>query len=165
MTVEFDVQLQPKDLFRFNMYQSYTGSQGIISLLITILAVVMSVVAFQGGNLSYGVMYLVFGLIFLFYIPGALWSRAKLTLKSNEVLAGKLHYTVSEENITVTLGEDSGVLEWNQIYKMIATKHNVLIYSGRKNAYVVPKSQLADQYARLAEIANKKLEKHRVNMK
>ena len=50
MTVEFDVKLEPKDLYRFNLYQTYTGSQGIISILIIILAGIMTSVSYQDGN-------------------------------------------------------------------------------------------------------------------
>ena len=42
MEVSFDVQLQPKDLFRFNMYQTYTGMQGILSIVLGILGFVMA---------------------------------------------------------------------------------------------------------------------------
>ena len=40
MKAEFDVQLQPKDLYRFNMFQTYTGMSGIISIALGILACV-----------------------------------------------------------------------------------------------------------------------------
>ena len=165
MTVEFDVKLEPKDLYRFNLYQTYTGSQGIISILIIILAGIMTAVSYKDGNYSYAVMYGIFFVIFIGYIPVTLWTKAKLTLKSNKVLADTLHYEVSEDGIRVTQGEESGELPWKQIYKMISTRNHVLIYSGRKNAYIIPKSQLGGQYDRLAELANNSLEKFRVKMK
>lgn len=165
MTVEFDVKLEPKDLYRFNLYQTYTGSQGIISILIIILAGIMTTVSYKDGNYSYAVMYGIFFVIFIGYIPVTLWTKAKLTLKSNKVLADTLHYEVSEDGIRVTQGEESGELPWKQIYKMISTRNHVLIYSGRKNAYIIPISQLDGQYDRLAELANDRLEKFRVKMK
>lgn len=164
MTVEFDVKLEPKDLYRFNLYQTYTGSQGIISILIIILAGVMTGVSFADGSYNYAFLYAVFFVIFLGYIPVTLWTRAKLSLKTNAVLAGMLHYEISEEAIRVTQGEESGELPWDQIYKMIATKHNVLIYSGRKNAYIIPRTQLGTKYEALSKIANSRLEKFRVKM-
>lgn len=164
MTVEFDVQLEPKDLYRFNLYQTYTGSQGIISILIAILAGVMTAVSISDGSYNYAFLYGVFFVLFLGYIPVTLWTRAKLSLKTNAVLAGTLHYEVSEEVIRVTQGEESGELPWKQIYKMIATKHNVLIYSGRKNAYIIPRTQLGDKYGELSALAKSQLESFRVKM-
>lgn len=36
---------------------------------------------------------------------------------------------------------------------MVATKHNVLVYSNRTNAYVIPREQLGDAYGALAQLA------------
>ena len=110
-------------------------------------------------------MYVAFSVIILLYIPISLRGRVKLTLKNNEVLAGVLHYHFTEKEIKVTSGEDSGELPWKQIYKMIDTKHNVLIYSGRRNAYVLPKDQIGDNYETLKAIAKKVLEPHRVKLR
>jgi hypothetical protein len=72
---------------------------------------------------------------------------------------------VGDEGIQVTQGEASALLQWEQIYKMVATKSNVLVYSNRTNAYVIPREQLGEKYAALAELAQAKLPKYRVKMK
>lgn len=165
MELQLDIQLKEKDLYRFNLFQTYTSSQGIVSIVLAILGVIMAVTSFEGGNIGYGVMYVAFSVIILLYIPISLRGRVKLTLKNNEVLAGVLHYHFTEKEIKVTSGEDSGELPWKQIYKMIDTKHNVLIYSGRRNAYVLPKDQIGDNYETLKAIAEKVLEPHRVKLR
>ena len=165
MELQLDIQLKEKDLYRFNLFQTYTSSQGIVSIVLAILGVIMAVTSFEGGNIGYGVMSVAFSVIILLYIPISLRGRVKLTLKNNEVLAGVLHYHFTEKEIKVTSGEDSGELPWKQIYKMIDTKHNVLIYSGRRNAYVLPKDQIGDNYETLKAIAKKVLEPHRVKLR
>jgi hypothetical protein len=165
MKVSFDVQLTSKDLFRFNMYQTYTTTQGPVSIILAILVFVMAGVSFRNDSTEYGVLYVVVGIVFLAYIPLTLWLRANQTMKKNEVLAGVLHYTVSEEGIEVSQKDDSGVLAWNEIYKMISTKKQVLIYSNRVNAYIIPRDQLGDQYEDLKAIAKAQLEKYRFRMK
>jgi hypothetical protein len=165
MEVSFDVQLTSQDLFRFNMYQTYTTSQGPVSILISILVFVMGGISLRGGSTGYGVMYLIIGVVFLIYIPVTLWSRAGHTMKTNAVLSGTLHYDISDAGIRVTQNGDSGVLEWNQIYKMVSNKKHILIYSNRVNAYIVPREQIGDGYAALQEIAGKNLEKHRIRLK
>ena len=40
--IAFDVQLQPKDLFRFNIHQTDTTMQGPGSIVLAILVFVMS---------------------------------------------------------------------------------------------------------------------------
>ena len=46
MKVAFNVKLQEKDLYRFNIYQAYTGLQGWVSVILGILAFVMAKVTF-----------------------------------------------------------------------------------------------------------------------
>lgn len=165
MNVSFDVKLQPGDLFRFNLYQTYTTSQGPVSVILAVLVFVMAGVSFQKSSTGYGILYVVVGVLFLIYIPVTLWMRAKRTLRSNEVLSGVLHYTISEKGFEVSQGEDSGVLPWEQIYKVVATKHQVLIYSNRVNAYIIPMEQLGGNYGALKELAGKYLEKYRIRMR
>ena len=99
MKASFDVTLSPKDLYRFNMYQTYTGFQGWSSIALGILGFVMAGISFQNGKTSYTLLYIAVGFLFLLYIPVALWFRAKETLKTNKVLAGTLHYEITEKNI------------------------------------------------------------------
>lgn len=165
MNTEFDIQIQAKDLYRFNMRQAYTSIQGPISIIIAILAFVISGVTFSNGSIGYGVLYVGIGLLFLVYIPITLYTRSKATMKKNKVLSGVLHYHVSDEGILVSQGEEQGLLEWKMIYKLIATKQYVLIYSNRVSAYIIPKEQLGDKYAAFSEIAHKNLESYRIRMK
>lgn len=161
----FDVKLQPKDLYRFNMYQTYTGLQGWISIILGILGFVMAGITFGEAEIPYTVMYIVVGLLFLFYVPVSLWFRAKSTLKTNAVLAGELHYEVSEEQIRVTQGQESGELPWDAIYKIVSNKSQILIYSTRINAYVIPREQIGEQYEVFCAIAKKKLDSYRLKLK
>lgn len=164
MSVSFDIKLQAKDLYRFNMYQTYSGIHGWVSIVLAILAWVMAGATFGKAEVLYTVMYIVCGFLFLFYMPVSLWLRANATMKTNAVLSNTLHYEVSEECIRVTQGDDAGELPWDMIYKMVSNKKQVLIYSNRVNAYIIPREQIADQYDSLCELARKKLEKFRVKL-
>lgn len=164
MNVSFDVQLQAKDLYRFNMYQTYTSLQGILSVVLGILGFVMAGITFGEAELPYTIMYIVVGCLFLFYIPVSLWFRSKLTLKSNAVLAGKLHYEVSEECIRVTQGEEAGELPWEAVYKLVSNKKQILIFSTRINAYIIPREQIGAQYDSFCEVAGKELEHYRLKL-
>lgn len=165
MNTEFDIQIQAMDLYRFNMRQAYTSTQGPISIIIAILVFVISGVTFSKGSIGYGILYVGIGLLFLVYIPITLYTRSKSTMKKNKVLSGVLHYHVSDDGILVSQGEEQGLLEWKMIYKLIATKRYVLIYSNRVSAYIIPREQLGDKYAAFSEIAHKNLESYRIRMK
>lgn len=165
MNVSFDVQLHAKDLYRFNMYQTYTGLQGILSVVLGILGFVMAGITFREAELPYTIMYIVVGCLFLFYIPVSLWFRSKLTIKSNAVLAGKLHYEVTEKCIRVTQGEEEGELPWEAVYKLVSNKKQILIFSTRVNAYIIPREQIGAQYDDFCEVARKELEHYRLKLK
>lgn len=165
--IEFDVQLEPKDLYRFNIHQAYTGLQGWTAIILGVLAFVMAAITFgkTDAGIRSTIIYIVAGLFFFFYIPVSLWSRSKITLKANAVLAGVLHYEVSEENIRVTQGEEEGVLPWEAVYKLVSNKNQILIYSTRINAYIIPREQIGTKYDGLCEVAKKKLESYRLKLK
>lgn len=166
MPVEFDITLTSDDMYRFNMYQTYSGFHGIFSIVIAIFIFVMAAVTFGQAELMYTVIYVIFGIVFLFYSPVTLYLHAKRNIARSEVLSKPLHYHVDEKNgFTVSQDGESANLPWKQIYKMVATKSNVLVYSNRTNAYVIPRAQLGDNYEALAALANKQLEKFRVKMK
>lgn len=165
MPIEFDITLDVKDLYRFNLYQVYSGFQGIFSIVIAVAVCVLAVVSRGKVEPMYTAVYAGFGVMFLLYLPATLYLRSKAGLARSEVLRAPLHYEVDESGFTVSQGEASANLPWKQIYKMVATKSNVLVYSSRINAYVIPRGQLGVNYEPLAKLANAQLEKFRVKMK
>jgi len=168
MPLEFDVKLEAKDMFRFNMYQTYTSFSGWFSIIFSIaLFGLAGYAAYNYGEeaLPNILLYIGAGVFMLVYMPFTLWLRAGRSIKASPVLSDSFHYHVDEDGFTVTQGEASGVLAWKQIYKMVATKKLVLVYSNRLNAYVIPRKQLAEHYVPLAKLATEKLPKFRVRMK
>ena len=154
MPIELDVKITANDMYRFNMYHIYTSFTGIFSILAAVLGFVAAVGTYGKVDTMYTVLYIIFGIVFLFYFP--------LTLKMR---AARLHYMLDDEGVHVSLGEENALLEWKQIYKMVSTKHNVLIYSSRVNAYILPMEIVGGQYAALKELADKNLKKHQNCMK
>ena len=165
MPIEFDINLKAKDMFRFNMHQTYTGFNGFLSIFASIILFVAAGYTYGNVPVSYTVMYVFFGLLLLVYQPITLWLRAKQSIKTSPVLGNTLHYLVDEDGFTVTQGEASGVLAWKQIYKMVSTKKLVLVYSSRVHAYVIPREQLGEHYVSLAKLARNNLPKYRLKMK
>ena len=165
MPLEFDIKLESRDLFRFNMYQTYSGFSGLSSIVFAIALFALAIYSYGDVTLAYTVMYVCVGVLLLVYMPGTLWLRAKQSIKASPVLSNTLHYAVDADGFTVTQDEASGVLAWKQIYKMVSTKHLVLVYSSRVNAYVIPRKQLGDLYVPLAKLAHEKLPKYRCRMK
>lgn len=165
MTVEFDIKLTVKDMYRFKMYQIYAGVQGWISVLAAALLFWLAADSYGEVTAGRTALYVLFGILFLFYFPLTLYLHAKQSIAASKVLQGTLHFAAGEMGFIVSQGEETAELKWEQIYRMVATRHNVLVYSSRIHAYVIPKDQLGASYSPLAALANQKLEKHRVKMR
>lgn len=165
MPVEFDITLTSKDMYRFNMYQVYSGFQGWFSVLVSLFAFAAAGKTYGEVEMTYTILYIVFGIVFLVYMPVNLFLRSRSRLAASEVLSKSLHYVVGENGFTVSQGEAQAELPWKQIYKMVSTKSNVLVYSNRTNAYIIPREQLGEKYQALVQLASDKLEKHRIKMK
>lgn len=165
MTTEFDVTITSKDMYRFNMYHAYHGFQGIFATVIGILVLIVAGATFRKIETMYTVLYFVFGLIFLIYVPVSLYMRSKQQILSSEVLRQSLHYKVDEEGVHVSQNDQTADLLWNQIYKVVSTKSNLLIYSSRVNAYVIPRNAISKEYETVAQLAAKHLEKYRLKLK
>lgn len=165
MPITFDITLRTKDMYRFNLYQTYTGFQGWFSVGVSIVAFAVAAITWGEVTAVRTALYVFFGILLLVYMPLTLYMRSKHNIAVSEVLKYPLHFSVEEDGFTVSQKEESAHLPWEQIYKMVATKSNVLVYSSRVNAYVIPREQLGDAYGALAELAGKKLPKYRLKMK
>lgn len=165
MKTEFDITLSSKDMYRFSMYHAYTGSQGILSILIAILCFFAAVTTRGSVEGMYTLLYAGFGIVFLFYIPCNLYLRSKRQILASDVLKHALHYRIDEEGIHTSQKDASADLPWDQVYKMISTKHNVLIYSTRVNAFIIPRDQITQEYDVLKQIASKQLPAYRCKVK
>ena len=69
MSVEFDIRITEKDMFRFNLYHAYHGFQGIVATLVGIWVLVMAAITFGKVEVMYTILYIVFGIVFLIYVP------------------------------------------------------------------------------------------------
>ena len=141
MKLEFDVKVTEKDLYSFNIEQAYKGSQGVISLLFAVLLAAAAVLSAQKGNTEYVVLYIIVGILVLLYVPFSLKGRVKMIMKTNEVFSKPLHFEIDEKNIKVSQGEEMAQLPWEQVYRFVANDKRILIFSNRKNAYILSKEQ------------------------
>ena len=166
MKLEFDVKVTEKDLYSFNIEQAYKGSQGVISLLFAVLLAAAAVLSAQKGNTGgYVALYIIVGILVLLYVPFSLKSRVRMIMKTNEVFSKPLHFEIDEKSINVSQGEEMAQLPWEQVYRFVANDKRILIFSNRKNAYILSKEQLGDSYEPLKELAGSTLEKYRLKIK
>lgn len=165
MNTEFDITLTSKDMYRFSMHHAYTRGQGMVSIGIALLCFFVAVKTRGSVGQMYTALYAAFGFLFLFYIPVNLYLRSKRQLMLSEVLKHTLHYQIDERGIHTSQNNDSAELLWDQVYKIVSTRHNVLVYSNRVNAFVIPRDQIAKEYETLRQIAKAQLADYKFKMR
>ena len=161
----FDVKLTTKDIFRFNIYQAYRGTQGIISVLLPIAILFILWKNRQDFTTENMLVYAAIAIILLVYMPISLYLRSKAAFKKNKALANPLHFEFTEENIQVSQGEQSVELKWENVYKFVPSKNALLLYTNRVHAYILPKEQIGEQTTGLVQLAQKKLDGVRCRIK
>lgn len=161
MSEEFDIKITAKDMYRFNMYHAYHGFQGIFASVLGIAVIVIAILSIGTVDTMYTIIYILFGIVFLVYVPVSLYLRSKRQISTSPILKNSLHYQIDEQGIHVSQQEQTALLEWKQIYKMVSTKSNLLIYSTRVNAYVIPMEALGKQYDTIKKLAEQHLESYR----
>lgn len=166
MKVTFDIKVDAKDLFKFNMMQAYRGMQGALSIILPILVFAYAVTTFGEVSIGSTLVYVGLGVLFFVYVPVSLWLRVnKIVKDENNALSKNLHYEFEEESIHVSVGEESVAFKWENIYQMKRSMDLLLVYTNRINAYILPISQIGDNYEVLSKLAHAKLEKYRIKMK
>ena len=163
--IELDVKMTFKDMYRFNLYHAYHTSQGILSIMLAVMLVLISVLSWGDVNVTYNVLYLLAAVVILFYVPLNLRSKVKRQLNQSEVYQKPIHYSFDENGITTSFADQSVTMPWKQLYKIVSTKHLVLLYGGRIRANVIPRDQLGDDYTTLFELAKAQVDSYRFKMK
>ena len=69
MRLEFDITLTAKDMFRFNLYQTYTGASGWISVIAAVVCFAAAGTKYSERGASYTVLGILLGALILFYMP------------------------------------------------------------------------------------------------
>lgn len=165
MKLEFDVKLTANDLFLFNIKQAYRGMQGILSIILPILVFAYAKTTWGEVSIGSTLVYVGLGILFLVYVPISLWLRVNKSIKDpNNALSKTLHYVFSEKCIQVSVEAEQVEFQWENIFQLKKSGKQLLIYTNRINAYILPLEQLHGKYEELAKLAHTKLDKHRISM-
>ncbi|MGN0335717.1 MAG: YcxB family protein [Lachnospiraceae bacterium] len=139
MNYEFDVQMDEKTLYDFMMHHNYKAGSGYLWPMIGVFAFVLAIISGGTAPISYRLIYVMFGLIFIFYIPFDLKRKSKKQLKQNPFYAKPIHYVINEEGITTSQDEQETFIPWEKFRKVNLSRCNVIIYMPNKRACVIPR--------------------------
>ncbi len=143
----FDVKMKTMDMYKFLIYHTYSRFSGWFGILLSIGAIIMLVTEYDtlddGGRL----ILIIIGLLFTIVNPIMLLSRAQQQIAGNAVYRNLLHYTLSEEGITVSQEEQSETMPWEQVCKVRQFRGEMIVYTSRIHAFIFPVEQMGENAA------------------
>ena len=156
--------MTPKIMYDFMMYHTYRSFSGIFGIILGIAAFVMFGTTLGKTDLSYSIVYCLFGVWFIVYLPVSLYTKSKRQVEKSEVFKNPVTYILNDEGIEIVQGEEKAQCGWKNILKVYSSKKNVLIYSGKRNAFVLPKEAIGEQYDTLVTLVQKNMPKKKVKL-
>lgn len=157
MELEFDVNVNTGVLYDYMLRHTYSSAAGILGSAVGALGVVAF---FMNGY----PLYLILGVIILFYLPVSLYLRAKRQAL-NPVFKKPLHYKMTEEGVFVSQGEEEQFQRWEDMYKAVSTGRSIILYTSMVNASIFPKAELGGKRQEVIAMISTHMPAKKVNIR
>lgn len=164
MEVKFEVKMTAKLMYHFMLNHTYKSLQGFLGTAFGVASLVMFGVTFGKAGMSYSILYLVFGIWFLLYLPFSLYLRSRQQIQKNAVFGKPVTYVVNEKGIEVIQEEQKAECGWDQIFKVRKTSKCILVYTSQRNAFVFDRAALGTQYDALCGLLRSHLPEKKVKL-
>lgn len=165
MNVKFDVKMTQKILYDFWMNHTYRSFSGWFSIIFGVTVIVLAFVTKDTAESYMTVLYIVFGLYFLLFQPITLYLRAAKQVKANPMFKEMLSYEVNDNGIITTQKDQKAEIKWEQILKVAETKCSYLLYTGKRNSFVLPKECMGDKITVVEALIRKHIKPEQVKIK
>jgi len=151
-----EVKLTAKDLWKFSMYHSYRGMQGIFNVIFSVAAVFLLASTWSSNSFPYRILLVICALMFTIWQPGILYLKAARQAKTPMILTPMI-LTFGQEGILVSQGKESLEILWDNIGRADRFGDMMIVYMDRVHAYLLPDSATGEKKAALCELLIEKL--------
>lgn len=159
--IEFDVDLSVSDLYVFSMRHTYFSISGVFGLVISIGSLVLCALRYSVMDRTALIALLIIGSLFTVVQPLMLYSKAMTQRKQNKDINAPLHYSLGEEGIGVSQGEQTAFVHWYDVRKIVQTSKAIYLYMSPVRAFIFPKEQCGEQFGEMADRIKMMLEKYK----
>ena len=143
--LELDIRINAGDLYDYMLRHTYNSASGILGSCFGAMLVVLAVGTGQW-------LYLVFGLIMLLYLPWTLFIKSRKQVLMNPSFQEALHYSLTDEGVTISQGEESVTYPWEEMHKAVSTGRSIILYTSPVNATIFPRKQLGENVMPVIEM-------------
>ncbi|MDO5541604.1 MAG: YcxB family protein [Eubacteriales bacterium] len=165
MNAKFEVKMTQKILYDFWMNHTYRSFSGWFSIIFGVAVIILALVTRDTVQPYMTVIYVVFGLYFLAFQPISLYLRAAKQVKVNPMFKETLTYEVNDKGITTTQKDQKAEITWEQILKVAETGQSYLLYTGKRNSFVLPKESMGDKITVVEGLIKKHMKPEQVKIK
>lgn len=155
---EIDVQIKASDLYDYSLRHSYTSLGGLLSTIVGVLMIY----AYFAKNAS--PLYLIFGLIVVFYIPINLFLMSRQQAMQ-ETFQKPLHYAFYENGMEVSQDDLKDMIGWDYIVKAVATSKSIIVYTGKNRASIFPRRDLQPDATALIRVLSTHVDPKKMKIK
>ena len=157
MELEFDINITPGVLYDYMLSHMYRTPSGIIGAAVGALMIIAFCMTLKPP-------YLIVGIVIIAYVPWTLFIRSRQQYLANPAYKKPLHFKMDDEGITVSQGESSSV-SWADVYKASSSPSSILIYTGKVNAFMLPKKDLGDKKSAVIQMISTHVEPSKVKIR
>lgn len=155
---EVDIQITTAALYDYFLRHVYTSVSGLLGTVIGILMVTLYFV--RGAS----ILYLIFGIIVVLYLPWSLF----LTAKKQALQAAfqkPFHYAFYENGVEVSQEDVRQMQRWEDMIKAVSTSKSIILYTGRNAASIFPRKDLGEDAIGLIQIISTHMDPKKVRIK
>lgn len=146
MQTEFKVNITVKDIFSFQINNTYRKLTGVIWIIFSVA--VLGVAIYTWGDVSIGntILLIIMSLLYTVVNPIMLYLKAKAQVKNNDYFNNELVYRTDSKGITVSQGSETTTVKWNEMWKAVRYGGIVIVYITTIRAFILPVRCLGEQY-------------------
>lgn len=154
--IVIEVKLTAKDLWKFSMYHSYQGLQGLFNIIFSAAAVFLLITTWNSNSTPYRVLLVICALMFTVWQPGMLYLKAVRQAKT-PMIQNPMTLSFDEEGILVSQGKENLPIAWENVGKVDRGKDMMILYMDRVHAYLLPDSIMGEKKADIRGLMKEKL--------
>ena len=138
MEVDFDAKINTPVLLDFKLQTLYKQP---VTIIMTAIGCLM-IYAFITLHSWY---YPLIAAILILYPPIDMLRLSVMQAKMIPAYKNGMHYHVSAEGVTITVGEQTQTAEWNTFIKAAGTRSSYFLYTAKNAALIFPKESMGDK--------------------
>lgn len=150
------VKISAKELYTFSLFNSYTGFNGVVSVLFTVGSLALLVRMWNEIDMFQKAMLVLCALIFTVIQPISLYSKSKKQAEHSGI-SDPMDLTFTDEKITVEQRGISGDVSWDDIWKAVELRSMYILRIGPQRGFLIPKAAIDGPTDKFVAILKKNL--------